>query len=220
MNRFTTLKQGARPASEFEIKRSRFLGFAARASTEEQARQFLDDIRHAHREARHVCHAIVLGAARETQRSSDDGEPSGTAGAPILKAITARQIAHGRTDLSDVVVAVVRYFGGIKLGAGGLMQAYSDAAVAVLDAAVFVTRQRMRLITTALPIAEAARVETRLRATGALVHSVDYHADNVTLTIAVPDDPERLNKTKANLAALTSGEAEPTPGDQIWRDLD
>ena len=86
-NRYVVLRAGSRPSAEIEIKRSRFIGYAARVDTEDAARDFLAELRAGHREARHVCHAFVLGADRDTQRSSDDGEPGGTAGAPILKAI-------------------------------------------------------------------------------------------------------------------------------------
>ncbi|NLH70020.1 MAG: YigZ family protein, partial [Brooklawnia sp.] len=86
-NRYVALVTGARPSVEVEIKRSRFIGYAARIETEADAREILAELRAEHREARHICHAFVLGADRDTQRSSDDGEPGGTAGAPILKAI-------------------------------------------------------------------------------------------------------------------------------------
>ena len=174
-NRYVVLRAGARPSVEVEIKRSRFIGYAARVDTEDAARDFLAELRAGHREARHVCHAFVLGADRDTQRSSDDGEPSGTAGAPILKAITGRQTSPGVTELSDVLVAVVRYFGGIKLGAGGLVQAYSDTAAATLDAAPIVARQRMRQLTIALPMDAAGRIETILRAQGVHLEPTSGH---------------------------------------------
>lgn len=220
LSHYVVLRQGSRPTSQIEIKKSRFLGYASRTADEDQARDFLAEVRRAHREARHVCHAFVVEPDRRIQRSSDDGEPAGTAGTPILKAIIARQTSPGRTELSDVTVAVVRYFGGIKLGAGRLVQAYSEAAAAVLDNARLVGRQRMRLIGLALPIAEAARTESRLRAQGCRVESVDYQADKVQLRIAVADEPEDLRAAMTSLAAITAGGAKPAIGEQIWRDLD
>ena len=106
-NRYVVLRAGARPSVEVEIKRSRFIGYAARVDTEQAARDFLAELRAGHREARHVCHAFVLGADRDTQRSSDDGEPSGTAGAPILKAITGRQTSGQlRTPMMGMILKI------------------------------------------------------------------------------------------------------------------
>ena len=217
-NRYVVLRAGARPSVEVEIKRSRFIGYAARVDTEQAARDFLAELRAGHREARHVCHAFVLGADRDTQRSSDDGEPSGTAGAPILKAITGRQTSFGVTELSDVLVAVVRYFGGIKLGAGGLVQAYSDTAAATLDAAPIVARQRMRQLTMALPMDAAGRIETVLRAQGVHLEPTSYAADHAKLTLAVPDEPTAIDAMVERLAGLSSGSASPVWGVVSWFD--
>ena len=217
-NRYVVLRAGSRPSAEIEIKRSRFIGYAARVDTEDAARDFLAELRAGHREARHVCHAFVLGADRDTQRSSDDGEPSGTAGAPILKAITGRQTSPGVTELSDVLVAVVRYFGGIKLGAGGLVQAYSDTAAATLDAAPIVARQRMRQLTMALPMDAAGRIETVLRAQGVHLEPTSYAADHAKLTLAVPDEPTAIDAMVERLAGLSSGSASPVWGVVSWFD--
>lgn len=109
-------------------KNSRFLAFVAPAASEEEAGAFLDRIRAEYDDARHVCYAYRLGPAGDRTRSSDDGEPSGSAGRPILLQLEG----HGVTD---VVAAVVRYFGGVKLGVGGLMRAYGGAAGQCLDRA-------------------------------------------------------------------------------------
>ncbi len=215
---YVTLHPRARPITEIEIKRSRFIGYACKAASEEQARSFLAEVRQEHREARHVCHAFVIGPDRDIQRSSDDGEPSGTAGAPILAAITNRQTSEGVCELSDVVVAVVRYFGGIKLGAGGLVQAYSDSAATTLDAARLVRRVRMQQLSVAMPIAEAGRIETTLRAQGVHVEPTSYAADHALLAIAVPDDPDELQAASDRLAALSAGRAATTRGALTWVD--
>lgn len=218
-NRYRTLRAGARPQVEIEIKRSRFLGHAGRVASEQDARDFLADVRRAHREARHVCHGFVVGADRDIQRSSDDGEPSGTAGMPILKAIVARQTDdEGATELSDVVVAVVRYFGGIKLGAGGLVQAYSDTAAAVLDAAPLVTRVRMRELLVQLPLGEVGRIETTLRAQNTPVLPARYGAADAVLPIAVLDEPAALAEASERLSALSAGRSVVTPGELRWVD--
>ena len=147
-NRYTVLATQAPVQSLLEIKRSEFIGFVQRVESEQEARAFIESVRKRYHDARHVCSAFVIGADRDVQRSSDDGEPAGTAGIPMLQALLARR-TEGRdgaetTDLSDIVAVVVRYFGGIKLGAGGLVRAYTEAVVQVLDAAHLTPRERLR----------------------------------------------------------------------------
>ncbi len=106
---------------EMVIERSRFIAYVSNVETEEQAKAFIDKIRKMHPFATHNCYAYVLGANSEKQKFSDDGEPQGTAGLPMLDVIKKKEIV-------DVCVVVTRYFGGIKLGAGGLVRAYSSSA--------------------------------------------------------------------------------------------
>ena len=115
--------------AEIKIQRSRFIGLAWPAGDEDEARQALAEVGRRYHDSRHVCHAWRLGHTPDTvENRNDDGEPSGTAGEPILAAIRKR-------DLVDTVVLVVRYFGGIKLGTGGLQRAYGQAADLALDEA-------------------------------------------------------------------------------------
>lgn len=118
----------ARCESEKIIERSRFLTYSAHVESEEEARAFLAEIRGKHSLATHVCYAFVADKTGNLQRFSDDGEPQGTAGVPILEVLKAKK-------LFETAVAVVRYFGGIKLGAGGLVRAYSSSAAENLDGA-------------------------------------------------------------------------------------
>jgi uncharacterized YigZ family protein len=106
--------------SEIEIKKSRFICAMKRVSTEEEAKAFIAQKKKEHWKANHNCSAFVLGERQEIQRSSDDGEPSGTAGVPMLEVLK-------KQELINVVAVVTRYFGGTKLGAGGLIRAYSQA---------------------------------------------------------------------------------------------
>ena len=115
---YTTLAAGADFRHEIEIKRSRFITVLRRAATEETARDLVAGLRREFHDARHHCSAFVLGPDRGIQRSNDDGEPSGTAGIPMLEALLKRETAPGAADLSDASAVVVRYFGGILLGAG------------------------------------------------------------------------------------------------------
>lgn len=114
--------------SEKTIERSRFLTYSAHVESEEEARAFVAAIRSEHTLATHVCYAFIADKAGNLQRFSDDGEPQGTAGVPILEVLKAKK-------LFETAVAVVRYFGGIKLGAGGLVRAYSSSAAENLDKA-------------------------------------------------------------------------------------
>lgn len=108
--------------------RSKFLGFAHHVTTAQEALNLVAEYQKKYYDARHVCWAYMLGAEREVFRSNDNGEPSGTAGKPILGQINSR-------DLTDVIVLVVRYFGGVKLGTSGLIEAYRTTAAATLEAA-------------------------------------------------------------------------------------
>lgn len=113
--------------SELVVKRSQFLAFVGNVADRQQADAFVKRLRMQHPQANHVCWAYIAGSPDSTERSmSDDGEPSGTAGMPMLKVLQ-------HSGLGDVVVAIVRYFGGTKLGTGGLQRAYSDAVSQVLD---------------------------------------------------------------------------------------
>lgn len=118
----------SRHESEKTIERSRFLTYSAHVESEEEARAFLAEIRSMHTLATHCCYAFIADKSGNLQRFSDDGEPQGTAGVPILEVLKNKK-------LYETAVAVVRYFGGIKLGAGGLVRAYSSSAAENLDGA-------------------------------------------------------------------------------------
>ena len=122
MNAFVTVTDGT---YEYEVNRSRFIGVCRRVANDAEAAERLQEIRRNYRDCTHVCYAYVT---RESSRSSDDGEPSGTAGAPIMECIRAAGVC-------DTLVAVVRWFGGIKLGTGGLVRAYTHTASEALGAA-------------------------------------------------------------------------------------
>ena len=142
---YTTLAPGDDFRHELEIKRSRFITVLRRAPDEDAARALVSELRKEFHDARHHCSAFVLGPDRSIQRSNDDGEPSGTAGIPMLEALIRRETQPGVSDLSDVSAVVVRYFGGILLGAGGLVRAYSESVSAAWWAtAISQIRKRRR----------------------------------------------------------------------------
>lgn len=197
----------AGPANaEIEVKRSRFICRIERVDSEEAARAVVEEERKRYWDARHHCSAFVLGPTGDVQRSSDDGEPSGTAGAPMLEVLRGRGV-------SDVVAVVTRYFGGVLLGAGGLVRAYSDAVRAGLDEAGVRERRLLERYDVDVPHADAGKLENALRAHGVVVLGVDYGA-LATLHVAVPaGDPELLPRL---LAELTGGELEPEPAGTEW----
>uniref|UniRef100_UPI003F68F5AB YigZ family protein n=1 Tax=Streptococcus pluranimalium TaxID=82348 RepID=UPI003F68F5AB len=118
--------------TEEEIKKSRFICHLKRVTSEEEARDFIAAIKKEHYRANHSCSAMIIGENSEVKRSSDDGEPSGTAGVPMLTVLE-------KQDLTNVVAVVTRYFGGIKLGAGGLIRAYTGSVAQALNEIGLVT---------------------------------------------------------------------------------
>ncbi|MFD9248191.1 YigZ family protein, partial [Streptomyces sp. NPDC059556] len=164
---------------ESEINRSRFLCALAPVADEREAQEFVARIRKEHPTASHNCFAYVLGADASVQKASDDGEPGGTAGVPMLQMLLRRDVRY-------VVAVVTRYYGGVKLGAGGLIRAYGGVVGEALDALGTVTRQRFRLATVTVDHQRAGKLENDLRATGRAVRDVRY-ADAVTIEIGLPD---------------------------------
>ncbi|WP_309131886.1 YigZ family protein [Brevibacterium sp.] len=191
--------------AEIEIKRSRFIGFVAPVGTEEEAREVIAARRSAHPKARHHCTAFVLDPDSRTRRFSDDGEPAGTAGAPILDVLTGH-------ELTFVVAVVTRYFGGTLLGAGGLVRAYGQAASAAVDLVRIVTRHERVPVTAPLDYAQANAVE-RAAGNRGWTCRAEYGAQ-VTVDVLVP--VAEVDAALAMLADLTAGRAEPTVGDVEW----
>ncbi|MEV0577276.1 YigZ family protein [Streptomyces sp. RTGN2] len=193
---------------ETEINRSRFICALAPAATEQEAQDFVARIRREHPTASHNCFAYVIGADASVQKASDDGEPGGTAGVPMLQMLTRREMRY-------VVAVVTRYYGGVKLGAGGLIRAYGGAVGEALDAIGTLTRQRFRIATVTVGHQRAGRLENELRATGRSVREVRY-AEAVTIEIGLPDaDVEDFRRW---LADATAGEAELELGDEAYGD--
>ena len=190
----------------YEIQRSRFLAYAIHAEDEEEVRTWLQSIKKEHYEARHIPYAMVFGARADRQRSSDDGEPGGTAGSPILDAIKARGI-------TNAAVAVVRYFGGIKLGAGGLIRAYAHAAGLGLDAAAKIRMMPLHTMYVQLDYDLLAAVERYMRDAELTTGETSY-ADDVTLTLLVPTGDIELHQHA--LTDLTAGRARYRLGDQKY----
>ena len=216
---YTTLAAGEPFRHELEIKRSRFITVLQRTGDEDSARSLIGSLRREFHDARHHCSAFVLGPDRAVQRSSDDGEPSGTAGIPMLEALLKRETAPGTADLSDVTAVVVRYFGGILLGAGGLVRAYSESVSSALGMAPLVRRQRLRICAAPVPHASAGRLENELRAAGYVMAGTSYDAQTTVLRLALPDEPAVLVQAAERLAALSAGTVALLPGETEWIDV-
>ena len=214
--RYTTIARDHR--TELEIKRSRFITVLRRTETEDEARGLIAELRREFHDARHHCSAFVLGPGREVQRSSDDGEPSGTAGIPMLEALTKRETFDGAADLSDVTAVTVRYFGGILLGAGGLVRAYSESVSSALSTAVLL-RRRMQLCAVPASHAAAGRLENDLRAAGYTVRGTEYGDGGAVITVALPDAPGSTAAFQERLAALTAGDTSAELLATEWIDL-
>ncbi|WP_138442851.1 IMPACT family protein [Sinomonas susongensis] len=204
---------------ELEVKRSRFITVLRRAETEEEARSLVAQLRREFHDARHHCSAFVLGPDRTTQRSNDDGEPSGTAGVPMLDALLKGSAVDGEADLSDTVAVVVRYFGGILLGAGGLVRAYSESVSRALASAPLVQRQRLRLLSVEAAHGAAGRLENDLRASGVAVLGTEYGPSAATLRLAVEDDDVAATAFSERLATLTGGNSTAVDLGTSWVDL-
>ena len=181
-----------RASDEFIINKSRFIGYGAPAASEEEALGFLADVRSAHKDASHHCYAYIIGANMGVMRYSYDGEPGGTAGMPIIEVMKARQI-------TNACVVVVRYFGGVLLGAGGLTRAYSQGAATAINAAGVGEVSPTRRYLMEVPYPMLGRVEYLLKSLPVIVEDKQF-SDAIVMTLIV-----RARDDEAFLSAVTSG---------------
>lgn len=202
MRRAGTVRVIARDGRhEIVIQRSRFVCTVARVPDVTAAAAVVDRVRRAGPDATHHCTALRVGDPADggtTTRSQDDGEPAGTAGVPMLEVLARR-------DLTDVVAVVSRWFGGTKLGAGGLVRAYSGALAETLDALGTLRRVRHRELLLAVPHDRAGRLEHDLRHSPYRLRGVEHGAD-VTVTVAV--EPSEMDGFAGWLAGHTGGSVE------------
>jgi len=164
--------------AEIVVKKSRFIGVAANVSSEEEAASFLSAVKKQHYSARHNCYAYSIGTDNPRLKFSDDGEPGGTAGKPILDVVTG-------SEISDIIIVVTRYFGGTLLGTGGLVRAYTDsarAAVAAADVRELIMAESCDIW---MPYSDLGTVKYLLETNGVDVSRADYGTD-VTIHTAIP----------------------------------
>lgn len=193
-------------SGEIVEKKSRFIAHVFPVHSEEEASEYIEQIRKKYWDARHNCHAFVIGPNNETSRCSDDGEPSGTAGRPILEVLQGRGI-------HDALVIVTRYFGGTLLGTGGLVRAYSQAAQAGLQASSIMTKQQGRKIS----------IKTDYNGIGKLQYIVGNrqisvadtrYGEAVEMDVMVPEE-EVVSLTK-EITEATAGKAELNISDELF----
>lgn len=191
---------------EIVVTRSRFVTTITPVTGVEDADRVIADVRRRYWDARHNCSAMVTGVLGDQARSSDDGEPSGTAGVPMLEVLRRR-------DLTDVVAVVTRYFGGVKLGAGGLVRAYSTSVSETLDRVALVHRVELTRVAVTAPHADAGRIDHVLRQWvqqhGATFDDPTY-GSAVDFTLWVPEDA--VDVLRADLAAASGGGLTPVVG--------
>ncbi|OBZ11557.1 YigZ family protein [Bacillus sp. FJAT-27264] len=193
-------------SQEIVIRKSRFIGHVKPVENEEEAVQFIEDIKKQHWNATHNCSAFMIGERDEIQRQSDDGEPSGTAGKPILEVIRSQGV-------KNVAIVVTRYFGGIMLGAGGLIRAYADGAAIALEAGEVITRVLRREVFVELDYTWLGKVENELRGRGIQTGETSF-TDKVTLT-CLPRNDEG-DAFMAWITDLTQGQALVTEGRRLY----
>ena len=200
---YKTLRQSAH--DEFIVNKSRFIGYAAPCQTEEEALAFLRQIREKHKDATHNCYAYVIGENAGIMRYSDDGEPGGTAGLPMMEVLKSRGVVN-------CCVVVTRYFGGVLLGAGGLVRAYTKGCAIALNAAQVVRMILSRRLLWDVPYPLWDRVSHALKALPVMVEDTQFGASvEATLLVRLRDAEAVTQK----ITALTDAKAECLPLDEL-----
>ncbi|MBT2734673.1 YigZ family protein [Bacillus sp. ISL-7] len=199
--RYHTVKQTGE--HEIIIQKSRFIAHIKRTESEAEAQEFIQTLKKKYWDATHNCSAYLIGEHDQIQKANDDGEPSGTAGVPILEVLKKRK-------LKDTVVVVTRYFGGIKLGAGGLIRAYGKATSEGLDAVGIVERRLMRVCHVKIDYSWLGKIENELRSSIYILKNIQYQ-ENVEIEVFVEEEnqpafTEWMIEMTNGQAAITAGE--------------
>lgn len=187
---------------EIIINKSKFIGTAMPVYSESEAIEFVDKIKKEYKDATHNVYAYTIGENANIQRYSDDGEPSGTAGMPVLNVIM-------QENLRNVAVVVTRYFGGIMLGAGGLVRAYTKAAKIGLESGIIVDKQVFNDVFIKVDYTLLGKVENVLNKNNFIIKDKIF-TDNVTMNVLIRED--ELNNLNSIITEATSAKAEITIG--------
>ena len=194
MKKFITIKENS--YDEFVEKKSTFITHLVRVTSEEEAREFIQKMKKKHYDATHVCSCYVVGDNNEITRANDDGEPSGTAGAPMLDVLV-------KNEIKNVCATVIRYFGGTKLGTGGLVRAYGGGVINALKNATLVKRKDALEIRLELDYSLNGKIEYEIEKTNFIVNNLEY-TDKIIYTIYVME--EDYGSFQSWIANLTNGQ--------------
>lgn len=194
MKKFITIKENS--YDEFVEKKSTFITHLIRVTSEEEAREFIQKMKKKHYDATHVCSCYVVGDNNEITRANDDGEPSGTAGAPMLDVLV-------KNEIKNVCATVIRYFGGTKLGTGGLVRAYGGGVINALKNTTLVKRKDALEIRLELDYSLNGKIEYEIEKTNFIVNNLEY-TDKIIYTIYVME--EDYDSFQSWIANLTNGQ--------------
>lgn len=194
MKKLITIKEDS--YDEFVEKKSTFITHLVRVTSEEEAREFVQKMKKKHYDATHVCSCYVVGDNNEITRANDDGEPSGTAGAPMLDVLV-------KNEIKNVCATVIRYFGGTKLGTGGLVRAYGGGVINALKNATLVERKDALEIRLELDYSLNGKIEYEIEKTNFIVNNLEY-TDKIIYTIYVME--EDYDSFQSWIANLTNGQ--------------
>lgn len=195
---------------EITIQKSRFIAYFERVESEEEAQAFIESIKKKHWNASHNCSAYLIGDRDHIQKANDDGEPSGTAGVPMLEVLKKR-------ELKDTAVVVTRYFGGIKLGAGGLIRAYGGAVSEGLNALGVVKRTLMQVVHTEIDYHWLGKIEHALRESPYQLKGIEYHDQVNVQTYVKADQVDTFIEWVTN---ITNGQAKMKSGEETYLEED
>ena len=201
---FTTILQAAE--AEFEEKKSRFIGRAYPVESEDEARARIEEAKRRYWDATHNVFAYRIGWRPEVQRFSDDGEPGGTAGMPVLEVLRGEK-------LNEVLVIVTRYFGGTLLGTGGLVRAYTRAAQEAVRAAGVIRKEVCRRCRLMIDYTQLGKLQYALNKNHYWIENTEY-ADRVGLSVIVPESQQ--GAFKALLTDLGEGQLAPVAEERLW----
>lgn len=208
LSRYFTVRQGTFE-HEIIIQKSRFIAHIKRAESEAEAQEFIQSLKKKYWDATHNCSAYLIGENDQIQKANDDGEPSGTAGVPILEVLKKRK-------LKDTVVVITRYFGGIKLGAGGLIRAYGKSTSEGLDTAGIVERRLVQVIHVTIDYTWLGKVEKELRDSEYIIKEIHY-LDTVEVEVYVNED--QVSAFHEWVIELTNGQADLKKGETDYLEV-
>lgn len=191
---------------EYIVEKSTFIGYAKPIKTEEEAIEFVNEIKKKHKDATHNVWAYTVGENMNIQRYSDDGEPQGTAGIPTLEVIK-------KEDLRDVVVVVTRYFGGIKLGAGGLVRAYTKGAKVGIEAGIVIEKVKYTEVKIKIEYTQLGRIQNEIMNLGFKVKDTIYSEDVEIIVYSKIEDVQSLTD---RMIDITSGTADVSIGEEYY----